>query len=119
MSSIRKIPIPLSILPLIIKVYSNGSGFLLTGDENKFIEPRTIQNRFRKILNETKISQINFHILRHTFATQCLINGMDIKSLSEILGHANVNITLDKYVHPSFEEKRRNMNKLGEYLTVK
>lgn len=119
MSSIRKIPIPLSILPLIVKVYSNGSGFLLTGDENKFIEPRTIQNRFRKILNETKISQINFHILRHTFATQCLINGMDIKSLSEILGHANVNITLDKYVHPSFEEKRRNMNKLGEYLTVK
>lgn len=118
-SSIRKIPIPLSIIPLLIKIYGEGSGFLLTGDEYKFIEPRTIQNHFRKILNEVKISQINFHTLRHTFATQCLINGMDIKSLSEILGHANVNITLDKYVHPSFEDKRKNMNKLGEYLAVK
>jgi integrase len=55
----------------------------------------------------------NFHSTRHTFATRCVEVGFEIKSLSEILGHANVNITLDRYVHPSFDLKRSNMDKLN------
>ena len=119
LSSVRKIPIPSLLMPLIKKIYGNGEGFLLTGSVKKFVEPRTVQNHFRTILRCAQINQTNFHILRHTFATQCLISGMDIKSLSEILGHSNINITLNKYVHPSFEEKKQFIDKLGCLLTVK
>ena len=59
------------------------------------------------------------HTLRHTFATRCVELGFDIKSLSEILGHASVNITLNRYVHPSMDLKQRNMNLLSELLTTK
>lgn len=56
---------------------------------------------------------VHFHTLRHTFATRCVEVGFEIKSLSEILGHANTTITLDRYVHSSMELKRDNMNKLA------
>lgn len=118
-SSIRKIPIPLLLMNLIIKTYKTKNSFILTGTEQKFIEPRTIQNHFYKILKDIQIKKINFHSLRHTFATQCLLSGMDVKSLSEILGHANINVTLNKYVHPSFEEKKQFIDKLGQSLIVK
>lgn len=59
------------------------------------------------------MNKYNFHILRHTFATNALINGIDIKSLSEILGHSSVKITLDRYVHISIEEKIKQINKLS------
>ena len=58
------------------------------------------------------MEEINYHALRHTFATRCIEAGFDVKSLSEILGHANVNITLNRYVHSSMEQKRANMGKL-------
>lgn len=61
---------------------------------------------------------MNFHALRHTFATRCIELGFDVKSLSEILGHATVNITLNRYVHPSMELKQQNMQKLSCLLTV-
>ena len=59
------------------------------------------------------IEKKNFHILRHTFATNCINSGMDIKSLSEILGHSDVKITLNCYVHPTIETKRQHMNSLS------
>ena len=68
---------------------------------------------------ECNIEDINFHALRHTFATRCVELGFDIKSLSEILGHANVNITLNRYVHPSMNLKQQNMSKLSDLFTVK
>ena len=58
------------------------------------------------------MNEINYHALRHTFATRCIEEGFDIKSLSEILGHANVNITLNRYVHSSMEQKRKHMDRL-------
>ena len=61
----------------------------------------------------------NFHCLRHTFATRCVELGFDVKSLSEILGHANVNITMNRYVHPSMELKQKNMNLFSELFSVK
>ena len=76
------------------------------------IEPRTMQNRFKKYLKEGNISDANFHSLRHTFATRCVEVGFDVKTLSEILGHSSVKITMDRYIHSSMEFKRSNMEKL-------
>ena len=67
---------------------------------------------YKQILKKAGIDDYNFHALRHTFATRCVETGFDVKSLSEILGHANVNITLQRYVHPSIESKRMQMDKL-------
>ena len=71
-----------------------------------------MQNRFKTYLQEGKIEEANFHSLRHTFATRCIEAGFDVKTLSEILGHSSVKITLDKYVHSSMQLKRNNMEKL-------
>jgi integrase len=78
-----------------------------------------MENHFKKILEECNLPSINFHALRHTFATRCIEAGFDVKSLSEILGHASVTITMNRYVHPSMELKRDNMQKLAGLLTVK
>ena len=67
----------------------------------------------------TDIRNSHFYTLRHTFATRCIEVGFDVKSLSEILGHANVSITLNRNVHPSMELKQKNMDKLSELFAVK
>ena len=73
------------------------------------MDPRTYQYRFQRTLTRLHIPPVNFHALRHTFATQCVRRGMDVKTLSELLGHATVRMTLDRYVHSSLEAKRRQM----------
>ncbi len=80
------------------------------------MEPRTMQNHFKVVLKQCGIRDAHFHILRHTFATRCVELEFDVKTLSEILGHANVNITMNRYVHPSMELKKQNMNKLSKLL---
>lgn len=85
--SVRCIPINgkiYSVLKVIKDKYKD-EDFFLTGDSNKFIEPRNYQSAFRKILKNSKVKIVNFHVLRHTFATNCIDIGMDIKTLSEIL----------------------------------
>ena len=91
--------------------------YILTGRDYKMTEPRTLQNHFSGVLEATDIRKANFHMLRHTFATRCIERGFDIKSLSEILGHASVNITMNLYVHPSMELKRRQMDVLSELIS--
>ncbi len=118
-SSIRKIPIPNNLYCVLQEIECHRDAFLLTGSKNKFLEPRTLQNHFKAAIKKCGIKDANFHALRHTFATRCVEIGFDIKSLSEILGHASVNITLDRYVHPSMELKQKNMNKLSDLLAVK
>lgn len=86
--------------------------FVLTGQVGHFMEPRSLQYRFKKYTQECGLFDVNFHALRHTFATRCVEVDFEIKSLSEILGHASVQVTLDRYVHSSMELKRENMNKL-------
>ena len=112
-SSNREIPIPYFLLELLKqnapKSYLNS--YFLTGN-SRFLEPRTYQNRFKKFLKLNQIPPTNFHSLRHTFASRCVMAGVDIKSLSEILGHSNVQITLNYYVHTSIEDKRKQMNLL-------
>lgn len=72
-----------------------------------------MQNHFKVLLQKSDVRDANYHALRHTFATRCIESGFDVKTLSEILGHSNVAITLNKYVHSSFELKIENMKKLS------
>lgn len=111
--SVRDIPLPDFLLDIIRKYQDSPKSFVLTGELNRYIEPRTMQNRFKRYTAESGIAKANYHSLRHTFATRCVEVGFEIKSLSEILGHADVNITLNRYVHSSFELKCDNMNKLS------
>ena len=112
-SSVRHIPIPDSLIKLLIEYEQPGSCFFLTGRSNEFIEPRTMENRFNAVTRKCNISGSSFHTCRHTFATRCVELGFEIKSLSEILGHSNVKITMNRYVHPSREFKLENMNRLS------
>ncbi|MFR5354891.1 MAG: tyrosine-type recombinase/integrase [Clostridia bacterium] len=81
------------------------SDYLLSGDFRP-TEPRTMENRFKKVLKTCGIREVHFHVLRHTFASQCIESGMDIKALSEILGHSSVKITIDRYVHLTMKFKQ-------------
>jgi len=94
----------------------NGDAYFLSTPERLLTEPRTLQNHFKRILKTAGIANANFHCLRHTFSTLCIEADVDVKSLSEILGHASVNITLNRYVHSSFEQKREGINKLEWYI---
>ena len=110
--AVRDIPLPDWICKYLGDAYQAGA-FLLTGNAEKSIEPRTMQNRFKAVLAACGIGDANFHALRHTFATKCVEAGFDAKCLSEILGHASVNITLNRYVHPTMALKREYMEKLA------
>ena len=114
-SSIRTIPIPETLISYLRSAYVSDT-YVLSGQKYYFIEPRTMENRFKSVLKKCGINDANFHALRHSFATRSVELGVDIKSLSEILGHSNVNITLNRYVHPSMKLKHENMNKLNELL---
>ena len=118
-SSIRTIPLPRQLIQLIKSSKLPMQGYMLTGSYERYIEPRNYQYHFKKILQQCKIPQTNFHTLRHTFATRCVELGFDVKTLSEILGHSNINITLNRYVHPSFNLKKQNMNKMNKLIAVK
>ena len=111
-SSSREIPIPDFLMEIILTFKFKTKDYILTGRNDKFIEPRTLEYRFKSCLKACGIKDYKFHQLRHRFASQCIELGFDIKSLSEILGHSSVNITLNRYVHSSMELKRANMNKL-------
>ena len=111
--SIRDIPLPSFLVEIAGQFAGHPKAFILSGERGKYVEPRTMQNRFKSYIAESGIDDANFHALRHTFATRCVEVGFEIKSLSEVLGHSNVNITLNRYVHSSFELKHFNMNKLA------
>lgn len=112
-SSIREIPIPDFIIPILRKISKDviPTDFFVTGN-GSFVETRTYFNRYKKILGKINLSNYNFHALRHTFATRCVEKGFDPKTLSEILGHSSVKITLERYVHPNYENKVKMMNQL-------
>lgn len=112
-ASRRTIPLPGFVAEVLKPFAASPSAYVLSGESNALIEPRTMQNRFKSYLKEGGICDANFHSLRHTFATRCVEAGFDAKTLSEILGHSSVKITLDRYVHSSMELKRSNMEKLS------
>ena len=115
-TSRRVIPLPKQLLPLFkgIKKKSN-SPFVVSANE-KPVSVRSYQRSFELLLKKLKISHKGFHSLRHTFATRALECGMDVKTLSEILGHKNSTVTLNRYAHSLMEHKADMMNRLGKLL---
>lgn len=111
-SSKRIIPLADGVMELLFQL--KGSQSYVFGKE-KPLDPRTMQYQFKRILKTAEINDRNFHILRHTFATNCIENGMDIKVLSEILGHADVKITLNRYIHPTMDSKKKQLGMLPAF----
>lgn len=114
--SVRKIPLPqiiLSKLQNFMSLYKKkNSDFLFSFDNKKPLDVRTVQKRFSSTLCKCHIRKVKFHIIRHTFATKWVNSNFDVKSLSEILGHSSVTITLSLYVHSSMETKRKQIDQL-------
>ena len=108
-NSKRKIPIA-SELNIILKKFDMKKEFYVISGSKKYIEPRTYRKFFKKILTILGVSKLKFHSLRHTFATQAIENNIDYKTVSEILGHSSVNTTLNLYIHPNLEYKKKCMN---------
>lgn len=110
----RIIPIQASLMKYIKIYYQNNfkKNYIFSKKTEKLLDPRTLQYSYRDILKEADISYLNFHCLRHTFATRCVTLGWDMKTLCEILGHTDIRITMEYYFHSSFEYKKEQMNKL-------
>lgn len=110
-NSFRIIPIP-PILLCHLKEHKKENGqYIIKGKKKPWTEPRTLQYRFAQILRKCGIESFNFHMLRHAFATRCIEKEFDVKSLSEILGHSNIQVTLNLYVHSNMQRKRQLMEK--------
>lgn len=114
-SSNRRIPLPACLLEDVRRLRGPDEAFLLTGEVGRALEPRLMEARFKTALRQAGLPDVNFHALRHTFATGCIDRGCDPATLARILGHADVSVTLNTYVHPSFEAMRRaiDMNAAG------
>ena len=112
----RVIPIPKQLLPYLKEIRKKSSGKCVVNNGERTISVRSYQKTFSSILKKLGIQHRGFHALRHTFATRALECGMDVKTLSEILGHKSPTVTLNRYVHSLMDHKREMMNKLGKFL---
>ncbi|MDE6473685.1 MAG: site-specific integrase [Clostridia bacterium] len=116
MSSNRKIPIPKQLTPLLKNYKKSSTSKFFISDKKGAVSMRTYQRNFSSLLEKLNIQHRGFHALRHTFATRALECGMDVKTLSEILGHKAPTITLNRYAHSLLEHKKNMMNQLGKIL---
>ena len=116
-ASSRVIPVPKQLLPIVSLLKKGDSDYLITENGNP-VSVRSYQRSFELLLRKLKISHRGFHALRHTFATRALECGMDVKTLSEILGHQNPSVTLKRYTHSLMEHKKEMMNRLGKSLKM-
>lgn len=109
--SIRTLPVPGFLLDIIKKRYGSVTpwAYFLTASVSRYKEPRRVEYQFKKITDKCGLKAVNFHALRHTFATRLTEHGTDVKTLSELMGHANIKTTL-KYMHSSERQKRAVMS---------
>ena len=115
-TSRRVIPLPKQLLPMMKALKRRSvSPFVVSASGNS-VSVRSYQRSFELLLKKLKISHKGFHSLRHTFATRAIECGMDVRTLSEILGHKNPTITLNRYAHSLMEHKADMMNRLGKFL---
>ena len=115
-SSIRTIPIPKQMMPHLREAKKKSHSAHVVTNGSRPISIRSYQRSFSALLKKLEIPHRGFHSLRHTFATRALECGMDVKTLSEILGHKNPTVTLNRYAHSLMEHKKEMMNKLGKLL---
>ena len=115
-TSRRMIPLPKQLLPLLKGIKKKSDSSFVVSANGKPVSVRSYQRSFELLLKKLKISHKGFHSLRHTFATRAIECGMDVKTLSEILGHKNPTVTLNRYAHSLMEHKTDMMNKLGKLL---
>ena len=116
-NSIRDIPMSKDLLKMLkpIKKIVNNSFYVLTNDA-KPTEPRTYRNYYKKLMKELDMPELKFHGLRHSFATRCIESNCDYKTVSVILGHSNISTTLNLYVHPNMEQKKKCIDKMFKGL---
>lgn len=115
-SSFRRIPLPKQLLPILKVIKKRSNSPFVVSSNGKSVSVRSYQRTFELLLKRLKIPHKGFHSLRHTFATRAIEYGMDVKTLSEILGHKNPTVTLNRYAHSLMEHKAEMMNKLGKLL---
>lgn len=111
-TSVREIPLAAILVPVLDKLRSADAEAFFVGGKRNCCEVRTYREFFERFLKRNGIKHIRFHALRHTFATRCIEAGGDCKTVSELLGHSTVNLTLNLYVHPQMEQKRICIDKL-------
>ncbi len=116
LSSCRIIPIPRQIIPLLKNVRQKSKSTFVIAKGSAVLSVRTYQRNFAVLLKRSHIAPRGFHALRHTFATRAIECGMDVKTLSEILGHKNPTVTLNRYAHSLLKHKKDMMNKLGDQI---
>ncbi|MGN1375060.1 MAG: tyrosine-type recombinase/integrase [Prevotella sp.] len=116
-TSRREIPISTELIKILkpIMTLINGNYYVLTNNENP-IEPRIYRRHYINTLKLLKLPNIKFHGLRHTFATRCIESNCDYKTVSSILGHANISTTLNLYVHPDIGQKRKCIDKMLKFV---
>lgn len=116
-NSIRDIPMTKDLIKLLkpLKRVVNESYFVLTND-NKPTEPRTYRNYYKQFMRELDMPDLKFHGLRHSFATRCIESRCDYKTVSVLLGHSNISTTLNLYVHPNMEQKKRCIDQMFKTL---
>ena len=115
-NSRRLIPLPKQLLPILKSIKKKSDSPFVVSANGKPVSVRSYQRSFELLLKKLKIPHKGFHSLRHTFATRALECGMDVKTLSEILGHKNPTVTLNRYAHSLMEYKQDMMNRLGKLL---
>ncbi|MGK0552226.1 tyrosine-type recombinase/integrase [Enterococcus faecalis] len=111
-NSNRQIPLATNLKSYLLEKKKQATCDYVIESENGLTEPRSITNQFKKVVRIAELNDINFHLLRHTFATRCIENGIDIASLSKILGHQSVKMTLDTYTNSLMETRRTAMDKI-------
>ena len=115
-TSRRMIPLPKQLLPILKVIKKKSASPFVVSSNGKPVSVRSYQRSFELLLKKLKIPHKGFHSLRHTFATRAIECGMDVKTLSEILGHKNPTVTLNRYAHSLMEHKKEMMNRLGKLL---
>ena len=116
-NSCRQIPMSAELLAMVrpLKKVINEGFYVLTNDERP-TEPRTYRNFYNSLMSRLGIPKLKYHGLRHSFATRCIEAGCDYKTVSVLLGHSEISTTLNLYVHPNMEQKRRCISRMFKSL---